>query len=210
MYTRFKSQKSGIKMGLNTITNKNPRIMSTNSDPTPKKTDLKSTTVLITNASVVLEDKLVVVANDPIDNSTISLLSIDKSEESPKNGNKNKKSKKEVIEESDIDPVGTSYVKSMWEKYLSEIGTESGPQRHVDETPHNYPHLNGFVAFDMEHWWAERSISSMLNEKIQPMDTKKNNTQYESTTRNNCFNLKLNTNTHASIYKSMQNTMVIC
>ena len=52
----------------------------------------------------------------------------------------------------------------MWEKYSSEIGKQDGPLRHVDDNS-QYPHLNGFVAFDMEHWWAERSISSMINEK---------------------------------------------
>ncbi len=51
----------------------------------------------------------------------------------------------------------------MWEKYSSEIGTQNGPLRHVDESA-QYPHLNGFVAFDIEHWWAERSISCMINE----------------------------------------------
>jgi hypothetical protein len=46
---------------------------------------------------------------------------------------------------------------------VNEIGTEKGPLRHVDEGSQEYPHLNGFVAFDMEHWWAERSIS-LINE----------------------------------------------
>lgn len=54
--------------------------------------------------------------------------------------------------------------KIAWEQYASEIGTEKGPLRHVDENS-QYPHLNGFVAFDMEHWWAERAISCMINEK---------------------------------------------
>lgn len=51
----------------------------------------------------------------------------------------------------------------MWDKYSSEIGTQNGPLKHVDENE-QYPHLDGFVAFDMEHWWAERSISSMINQ----------------------------------------------
>lgn len=51
----------------------------------------------------------------------------------------------------------------MWDKYSSEIGTQNGPLKHVDENE-QYPHLDGFVAFDMEHWWAERSISSMIKQ----------------------------------------------
>jgi hypothetical protein len=49
--------------------------------------------------------------------------------------------------------------------YANEIGKKDGPLRHVDDNSSQYPHLNGFVAFDMEHWWAERYISQMINEK---------------------------------------------
>ena len=50
----------------------------------------------------------------------------------------------------------------MWEKYENQIG--KNVVVHVDESS-EYPHLQDFVAFDMEHWWAERSISSMTNDK---------------------------------------------
>lgn len=70
----------------------------------------------------------------------------------------------------------------MWDQYSSEVGTQDGPLRHVDENE-QYPHLNGFVAFDMEHWWAERSISTMIknestdsNENKMSQDKSKNNT----------------------------------
>lgn len=63
----------------------------------------------------------------------------------------------------------------MWDKYSSEIGTQNGPLKHVDENA-QYPHLDGFVAFDMEHWWAERSISSMIknNSADKKFDEDKN------------------------------------
>lgn len=89
----------------------------------------------------------------------------------------------------------------MWEKYSSEIGTQDGPLRHVDENS-QYPHLNGFVAFDMEHWWAERSISCMMNEKPMMAITddertylKNNNDFFRSTSLNKTSNnFKLSSN----------------
>lgn len=89
----------------------------------------------------------------------------------------------------------------MWEKYSEEIGTEDGPKCYVEENT-DYPHLNGFVAFDMEHWWAERSISCMMNEKsflpsieeLNEADQKTSTqTNLEINTVKNCLaNLKLN------------------
>ena len=65
----------------------------------------------------------------------------------------------------------------MWDQYSSEIGTQDGPLRHVDENE-QYPHLNGFVALDMEHWWAERSISAMM--KTETTDCIENKTSQET------------------------------
>jgi len=53
------------------------------------------------------------------------------------------------------------YVKSTWEKYAREIDTEKGPSRLVIDENSQCPHLNGFVAFDLEHWWAERALDSI-------------------------------------------------
>ncbi len=80
MYTRFKSKNSGLKLGLNTIATKNPRvIMSTQTKPDLNASSLNASSIpnsaLITNASVILDDKLII-STDPIDkNSTLSLLS---------------------------------------------------------------------------------------------------------------------------------------
>ena len=38
-------------------------------------------------------------------------------------------------------------------------------------------HLNGFQPIDMESWWAERSISSMINEKSPPSLSKINSNE---------------------------------
>lgn len=75
----------------------------------------------------------------------------------------------------------------MWEKYESELDTTDGPLRYVDESGKEYPHLKEFVPFDMEHWWAERSISSMINEKprelSQEHDASSSSSSSSSTSR---------------------------
>jgi hypothetical protein len=102
----------------------------------------------------------------------------------------------------------------VWEKYFSEIGTEEGPRRHVDENPQNYSHLNGFVAFDIEHWWAERSISYMINEtQASPVkitqDTKRDT--HSELARSSCFNMKT-FNSNASIHMTLlaNNSSQLC
>lgn len=228
MYTRFKSQNSGIKLNLNTIASKNPRVII----PSSTKPDLNanafkptsiSNSALITNASVIVDNDKLIISTDPtspIDkNSTISILSdgfrVEKTEEKTSNSSKTKKPKKEAIVEESIDPICISYVKSMWEKYVSEIGTEEGPRRHVDENSQNHPHLNGFVAFDMEHWWAERSISCMINEKQETQSDRKTSSTIKDTQiefpMNNCFSLK-SFNSHSSFHRTLQsiNSSQLC
>jgi len=93
----------------------------------------------------------------------------------------------------------------VWEKYSSKIGTEQGPRRHVVENSQNYPHLHGFVAFDIEHWWAERSISVMINEKeaqsVSQVIDNKNNRKKELPA-SNCYNFKY-FNSPASIPRTL-------
>ena len=58
--------------------------------------------------------------------------------------------------------------------------------RHEDDSS-QYPHLNGFVPFDMEHWWAERSISKMINEKPDT-NIKDSENKYSTRCQNNFIN----------------------
>lgn len=219
MYTRFKSQKSGIKLGINTITNtaRNRVVIpatscsSKNTDSTSiKKIDLNNNVISVpisvvnSTASVVLDDEEAASNDLKNENSTIPLISnaFDPNEKQEQTkGSKSNKSKKPVVVEEPIDPVTITYVKSMWEKYSEEIGTEDGPLCYFEENT-DYPHLNGFVAFDMEHWWAERSISCMINEKsslnsieeVNETEQKSSTpTNLEINTVKNCLtNLKLN------------------
>ena len=103
----------------------------------------------------------------------------------------------------------------VWEKYCDEIGTDNGPIKHVDESKlQDHPHLNNFVAFDMEHWWAERSISCMINESPKPdaTDILRENSLDLSSIKN-CFNMKLSQASSAS-QKSIQNInlsrLIVC
>lgn len=48
----------------------------------------------------------------------------------------------------------------VWEQYSSEIGTKNGPLRYVEDTS-QCDHLNDFQPFDIESWWAERSMNEM-------------------------------------------------
>jgi hypothetical protein len=77
----------------------------------------------------------------------------------------------------------------VWEKYANEIGKQDGPLMHVDEQA-QYEHLKGFVAFDMEQWWAERSISSMINDDNKKLIDRTNDVR--PTNKNN--NVDLNNN----------------
>jgi len=219
MYTRFKSQKSGIKHGINTITNaaRNRVVIPATSCSSKntdrifiKKIDLNNNVISVpisvvnSTASVVLDDEEATSNDLKNENSTIPLISNalnpNEKQEQAK-GSKSNKSKKLVVVEEPIDPVTITYVKSMWEKYSEEIGTEDGPLCYLEENT-DYPHLNGFVAFDMEHWWAERSISCMINEKSslnsieevnEPEQKSSTPTNLEiSTVKNSLTNLKLN------------------
>lgn len=165
---------------------------------------------------------------------------MDKKDPAPK-----KKAKKVVVEEP-VDPVCISYVKScksltsikhslnyvikqfhlilVWEKYCDEIGTDNGPIRHVDESnAQDHPHLNNFVAFDMEHWWAERSISCMINDSpqsaadasISSSNIFKREASAEAmdlNSMNSCFNIKLNQSwsNQKSIQSLNLSQLVIC
>lgn len=165
---------------------------------------------------------------------------LDKKDPAPK-----KKAKKVVVEEP-VDPVCISYVKSckflarmkhslhqvldyfnfipVWEKYCDEIGTDNGPIRHVDESnAQDYPHLNNFVAFDMEHWWAERSISCMIKESPQPAAADASSASsifkreasaeaIDLSSMNSCFNIKLNQSwpNQKSIQSLNLSQLVIC
>ena len=230
MYTRFKSQKSGLKLGINSISNSSsaPRSrvvptstssLSTSSTAattatTISSTGASSTTVSLTpssstqslNATSNTIDPIILNAdfdfiintdeshhlipvsnnaatsNDKIKATTTLLSNLNRtksmSNSCSSKSKKNKESQSEqknviqIVENIDepIDLNCISYVKSKWEKYESEIGTEKGPLRHVDQNE-QYPHLNGFVAFDMEHWWTERAISCMINETPSPPKT---------------------------------------
>ncbi len=98
----------------------------------------------------------------------------------------------------------------MWEKYSSEIGKKDGPLRHVDENCQEYPHLNGFVAFDMETWWAERSISCMINDnskisnEIITTPTVNNDKKSNENSITKSFNFNLAT--QFNMQKSLQNS----
>ena len=52
-------------------------------------------------------------------------------------------------------------------------------------------HLNNFVAFDMEYWWAERSISSMINQKTEQINSNFQNDSISSLPTNNNVNQNL-------------------
>lgn len=227
MYTRIKSKKSGIKVGINTIAN-NPRqrVLSSstivNSD-SKKISDANNNVIsnpisspelnsaLMATASIVLDDKNNFSPDAIKDNATIPTVSnafqMENNPEKPKK--KSNKDKKIVVDEN-VDPICITYVKSMWEKYSDKIGTENGPLRHIDESSQDYPHLNNFVAFDMELWWAQRSISCMMNEKSQGKSTDSLNemkTHYKNKIElnhlKNCFSIQLNT--QSSCQKSFQN-----
>jgi hypothetical protein len=79
--------------------------------------------------------------------------------------NKVKSGKKpaKCIKQENEDTLGIKYVQSTWEEYAYQIGTQDGPLRY-EINENEQPHLEGFVAFDIEYWWAERSMSSMINE----------------------------------------------
>lgn len=109
----------------------------------------------------------------------------------------------------------------MWDKYSSEIGTQNGPLKHIDENE-QYPHLDGFVAFDLEHWWAERSISSMIKQNSadnrieEPKEANKN---VLMTNTDPLFNAalkksssKINPRPHSSKYQPMSsmNNFTLC
>jgi hypothetical protein len=72
----------------------------------------------------------------------------------------------------------------VWEKYANEIGKQDGPLMHVDEQA-QYEHLKGFVAFDMEQWWAERSISSMINDDNKNLFDQTNDVRSTTNKKNN-------------------------
>ena len=83
------------------------------------------------------------------------------------------------------------FLNKAWEQYALQIGTEDGPLLYeIDETDSNYPHLNGFVPFDMEYWWAERSISSMINENVH-----NTNVQHSNSNQNEYKQNSVNVNT---------------
>lgn len=69
----------------------------------------------------------------------------------------------------------------------------------IDENDAEFPHLNGFVPFDMEYWWAERSISSMINETLQktnvphsPKSTKNDFEQSQTLIKDDTLNMNRN------------------
>ena len=98
----------------------------------------------------------------------------------------------------------------MWEKYSDEIGTENGPLKHMDENPQDCPHLNNFVAFDIEDWWAQCSISCMINENTQVKPSKSSVELNKPNKKSSESNLKQKSlsdqfNLHAAAQKSMQN-----
>ena len=83
------------------------------------------------------------------------------------------------------------FLNKAWEQYALQIGTQDGPLLYeIDETDSNYPHLNGFVPFDMEYWWAERSISSMINENVH-----NTNVQHSNSNQNEYKQNSVNVNT---------------
>lgn len=220
MYTRFKSQKSGIKHGLNTITSNSSRstriVVPTPLTDHNKKHDLNNNSInnsinmpvsaLMTTASIVLNDEINLtepsgdscqVDKQTVPSVLLNTFQMDKKDSAPAP----KKKVKKIVVEEPVDPVCISYVKSLWEKYCDEIGTDNGPIKHVDENKaQDYPHLNNFVAFDMEHWWAERSISCMINESPQPAEEaplkpfkrEASAEEIKSSQMNSCFNSKLN------------------
>lgn len=75
-------------------------------------------------------------------------------------------------------------MKSLWEKYASEIGTQNGPLRY-EEDASQCTHLNGFVPLDMESWWAERSISCMINDKSRRANDNANESNSKNLTTAN-------------------------
>ncbi|CAF0896739.1 unnamed protein product [Brachionus calyciflorus] len=234
MYTRFKNQKSGLKLGLNTIVNNRKvvipissnlassvcsSISTSSSNQSLNSTDYVNTSAKISGDTSPLHSPSPSILNSVLTVSSVliddnqtnenSLNGINKSDISPaenpiipfllksqynddganivtkSNFTSHRKREKnnlngEPIDEP-IDLTCVSYVKSVWDKYSDEIGTQNGPLRHVDEN-NQYPHLNGFVAFDMEHWWAERSISTMMNNKDED---KKQLSKNESNKNNN-------------------------
>ncbi len=97
----------------------------------------------------------------------------------------------------------------MWEKYANEIGKQDGPLMHVDENS-QYEHLKGFVAFDMEQWWAERSISCMINDskkdepKVQTSLSASNSTSEKYATNKNT-DLNNNSYSNNELYFSSDN-----
>jgi len=224
MYNRLKSQKSSIKVGLNNIAN-NTRsrvLIPQQNAESAKKIDLNNNSISspvsmsnmahLSTASLVLDDSS---TNSDIsrsisnDSTTISINAYSM-ENNEKNNIKRKSNKSKIKPIDEVtDPVCITYVKSMWEKYSDEIGTENGPLRHTYENTEVYPHLNGFVAFDMEHWWAERSISCMINDKNNNNEIKqdnKNSFNNKETNNLNFFNLKLNP--RSSTQKSLQNITI--
>jgi hypothetical protein len=67
----------------------------------------------------------------------------------------------------------------------------------VDEGSQEYPHLTGFVAFDMEHWWAERSIS-LINE------SKCSSPQLADVNNNDISEKKLGESNLSSLHRSKE------
>lgn len=65
-----------------------------------------------------------------------------------------------------IDECYISYLKSTFQNYENELANQkNGTKRYFDMND-NYSHLKDFIAFDIEYWWAERSISLMMNTNL--------------------------------------------
>lgn len=197
MYTRFKSQKSGIKVGINTIANSTrSRVVVSPSSPPFHQTnsfsgsntifedDLTSNPITTTASIVVVTDadkmenqnkddqfhssnKKNLIPFEFVSGSNKKTTSNNVKKSSDKNSNERSKllENKQVDSDEIVDATSINYVKSMWEKYVNELGKQDGPLMTEDDDESQYDHLKGFVAFDMEQWWAERSISSMINDK---------------------------------------------
>ncbi|RNA26911.1 hypothetical protein BpHYR1_023707 [Brachionus plicatilis] len=255
MYTRFKSQKSGLKLGLNniasnrkvvapssnmassvcsTISTCSSNLSLTSNEPKSQKTSGETSPIYSPPASIInsvmtVSSILVDDNNNSLPNGNPSLADStiipfqynDDEARKDKNTHGKKQAKNESSSEEPVDLTCISYVKSMWDKYSSEIGTQNGPLKHIDENE-QYPHLDGFVAFDLEHWWAERSISSMIKQNSadnrieEPKEANKN---VLMTNTDPLFNAalkksssKINPRPHSSKYQTMSsmNNFTLC
>lgn len=201
MYTRFKTKKNGINIGMMTTVNgpstrarvvaapSNSQIVANNNSDCNTNTDLSSSSSSSLSSSTVnlnnnINSNEYLIIADPFSDCVSE-------EKSIKTSNKSKKAASQIVKSEEVvtviktknpkkpaknskqeneDTSDINYVQSTWEEYSYQIGTQDGPLRYeINENEH--PHLEGFVAFDLEYWWAERSMSSMINEKSNQIST---------------------------------------